>query len=109
MFTYYWLFSYLFFILFSFSHNICADIFKWIDENKLTHYSERAPLNPDQGFELIKGPSPPAIDPAVAQKEVDTLIEKLEGTYEKGETVRDLAKKNRILRNDQTHAKPIQK
>lgn len=93
MFTHYSRFSYLFFILLGFSHSLFADVFKWVDENKMTHYSERAPLDPDQEFELIKGPLPPAVDPAIAQKEVDTLIEKLEGTYEENETMREAAKK----------------
>ncbi|MDB2705198.1 DUF4124 domain-containing protein [Pseudomonadota bacterium] len=98
MFTHYSRFSYLFFILLGFSHNLFADAYKWINENKSTHYSEQAPTNPDQDFELIKDPPPPAVDPAVAQKEVDILIEKLEVTYEEDKTNRDLAKQEQEKR-----------
>lgn len=95
MFTHYLRFSYLFFILVSFSFSVYADAYKWIDDNESTHYSERAPLDPAQDFELISPPPPPTIDPIEAQKKVDTLIEQLEGTYEEKEKEREQVKRTK--------------
>ena len=50
-----------------------ADIYKWVDKDGQTHYSQQAPRN--QQADLIKTPPPPTIDPAEAQKKIDTLIE----------------------------------
>lgn len=51
-----------------------AEIFKWVDENGQTHYSEQPPAN--RPAEQIDVPPPPAIDPEQAQEEVDALIKK---------------------------------
>ena len=53
-----------------------AEIFKWVDENGQTHYSEQPPAG--RAAEQIDVPPPPAIDPEQAQEEVDALIKKQE-------------------------------
>jgi len=78
------------FILFSFAGIVSAEIYKWVDNEGNVHYSERAPQNAK--VDIIKTPPPPAVDPAVAQKEIDTLIEKQNGTFEAKEEERRLAK-----------------
>ena len=65
--------SCLAFVLFFFAANSYADVYKWIDEDGQVHYSQQPP--PGQQAEMIKAPPPPAIDPAKAQQEIDTLIE----------------------------------
>lgn len=50
-----------------------ADVYKWVDENGQTHYSQTAPEN--QNAEMIKAPPPPASLPEDAQQKIDTLIE----------------------------------
>jgi type IV secretory pathway VirB10-like protein len=61
----------LFILLFSFS--VSAEIYKWVDENGQTHFSQTPP---DSGIaEKVDVPPPPPIDPEQAQTEVDTLIE----------------------------------
>lgn len=59
------------------------NVYKWVDEKGQTHYSQQAPT--DHDIEIIKSPPPPAIDPDIAQKEIDTLIEKQNGIFEKNE------------------------
>jgi hypothetical protein len=49
-----------------------AEIYKWVDENGQTHYSQQAPR--DIPATVIKTPPPPAIDPNIAQQQVDALI-----------------------------------
>ena len=80
----------LFFILLAFNSMVFADVYKWIDEEGKTHYSERAPR--DQQADLIKAPPPPARSAKEAQHEIDTLIEKQSGTFEAKEEERRLAK-----------------
>lgn len=82
--------SYFFFMLVSVPQLASADVFKWVDEHLVTHYSEQAPRG--YQYEVIKDPPPPAIDPAVAQKEANILIEKMNGTFEQKEEERRLAK-----------------
>lgn len=64
--------SCLAFVLFLFTASSYADVYKWIDEDGQVHYSQQPP--PGQQAEMIKAPPPPAIDPAKAQQEIDTLI-----------------------------------
>lgn len=73
MFIHYLRLSCLAFVLFFFTVNSYADIYKWIDDNGQVHYSQQLP--PGQQADIIKAPPPPAIDPAKAQQEIDTLIE----------------------------------
>jgi len=82
--------SCLFFILLAFNHVSFADVYKWIDDEGKTHYSQQAPRN--QQADIIKAPPPPARSADTAQKEIDTLIEKQDGTFEKNEEKRRLAK-----------------
>ncbi|PHS70335.1 MAG: energy transducer TonB [Methylophaga sp.] len=51
---------------------ILADVYKWVDENGETHYSQLKPKS--QQADLIKAPPPPAIDPKLAQERLDELI-----------------------------------
>jgi len=77
-------------ILSFFSIASFADVYKWIDDEGQTHYSQQAPRN--RPVDMIKTPPPPAIDPAIAQKEIDTLIEQQQGIYEQREEERQLAR-----------------
>lgn len=50
-----------------------ADTFKWIDENGDIHYTQQVPRGISST--IIKAPPPPTIDPNIAQKKVDKLIQ----------------------------------
>jgi len=67
-----------------------SDVYKWVDDEGNTHYSQQAPR--DQKADLIKAPPPPARTADDAQKEINTLIEKQDGTFEAKEEERRLAK-----------------
>jgi hypothetical protein len=60
------------FMLSLFATAAFAEIYKWVDENGQTHYSQQAPR--DIPATVIKTPPPPAIDPNIAQQQVDELI-----------------------------------
>jgi len=77
------------FILICFSTASFAEVYKWVDDNGKTHYSEQAPAG--KKTKVIKPPPPPAVDPAVAQHEVDVMIEKQQGIYEDNEEQRQIA------------------
>jgi type IV secretory pathway VirB10-like protein len=62
----------LFFFFSSVALSSSADVYKWVDENGQTHYSEKAPA--DQKAEMIKAPPPPATLPEDAQQKIDALI-----------------------------------
>ncbi|MDC9725838.1 MAG: DUF4124 domain-containing protein [Gammaproteobacteria bacterium] len=79
----------LLFVLLAFNNASFADIYKWVDDEGNTHYSQQAPR--DQQADLIKAP-PPARSANDAQKEIDTLIEKQSGTFETKEEERRLAR-----------------
>jgi hypothetical protein len=64
------------FMLSLFASAAFAEIYKWVDENGQTHYSQQAPR--DISATVIKTPPPPAIDPNIAQQQVDELISKQE-------------------------------
>jgi hypothetical protein len=57
-----------------------AEIYKWVDENGQTHYSQQAPR--DIPATVIKTPPPPAIEPNIAQQQVDELITQQEDQYQ---------------------------
>lgn len=59
-------------LLISFSAS--AEIFKWVDENGQTHYSQSPPESGEA--ETIDVPPPPPIAPESDNNEVDALIEK---------------------------------
>lgn len=65
--------SYLVCLLFIFTTASIADVYKWVDTNGETHYSQQPPRG--EKVEIIKAPPPPAIDPNVAQQKTDALIE----------------------------------
>lgn len=64
------------FILSLFATVTFAEIYKWVDENGQTHYSQLAPR--DVAATVIKTPPPPAIDSNAAQQQVDELIQQQE-------------------------------
>lgn len=76
----------LFFTLLLMSTSSFGEMYKWVDEKGQTHYSQQAPKG--HQAEIIKAPPPPAIDPNVAQQEIDTLIEKQDGSFEANEKER---------------------
>lgn len=61
----------LFTVMLSFS--VSAEIFKWVDENGQTHYSQTPPAS-GQAV-TVDVPPPPPIDPEQASEEIDALIE----------------------------------
>ncbi|MDQ7072642.1 MAG: DUF4124 domain-containing protein [Gammaproteobacteria bacterium] len=63
-----------------------SDAYKWVDAEGEIHYTQQDPrIIPAK---KIDPPPPPAIDPVAAQKEIDILIEKQNGTYEENEKER---------------------
>ncbi|PCJ30910.1 MAG: energy transducer TonB [Gammaproteobacteria bacterium] len=79
------------FIIPSFLNLAYADVYKWVNEDGETSYAQHPPAGIDA--KLMSAPPPPAIDPNVAQKKIDTLIEKQDGTYEAKQQERLLAEK----------------
>lgn len=72
----------LFFFLLLPAVMVTADVYKWIDEEGQTHYSQQAPVG--QETQLIKAPPPPATLPADAQNKIDQLInEQNEARYDR--------------------------
>lgn len=49
-----------------------TEIYKWLDKDGQTNYSQQAPLGIPST--LMKAPPPPAMDPNVAQQKLDELI-----------------------------------
>jgi hypothetical protein len=86
MFIQYFHKSFVFFALFFIATSSFGDVYKWLDAEGEINYTQLKPV--DIPAELIKAPPPPAIDPAIAQKEIDILIEKQNGTFEKNEKER---------------------
>lgn len=91
MFIQYLRYSYLIFVLFIISSASFADSYKWTDDEDQINYSQQPPIDHRHSV-LVKDPAPPSIDPNEAQKEIDILIEKLDGTFEEKEEERRLAK-----------------
>jgi hypothetical protein len=60
------------FILSLFATATFAEMYKWVDKDGQTHYSQQAPR--DVTAIVIKDPPPPAIDPNTAQQQIDELI-----------------------------------
>ena len=84
----------LIFVLFLTSPSF-ADIYKWVDSNGQIHYSQLMPV--DQNYELIRAPAPPAINPADAQKSVDSLMkQQADADKEKQERL-EKAKENAVV------------
>jgi len=64
------------FMLSLFASATFAEIYKWVDENGQTHYTQQAPR--DVPATVITPPTSPAISPNAAQQEVDDLIKQQE-------------------------------
>ncbi|MDH5358034.1 MAG: DUF4124 domain-containing protein [Gammaproteobacteria bacterium] len=73
MFIHYLQYSCLTFVIVLFAATTSADVYKWVDKDGQTHYSQQAPSN--QQADLIKTPPPPTIGPTEAQQQIDALIE----------------------------------
>lgn len=58
------------------SFSVHAQIYKWVDENGQTNYSQQPPASGEA--QQIDVPPPPTIDTEQAQQEVDELIEQQE-------------------------------
>lgn len=75
-------YSDVFLCLFLFTPIVHANIYKWIDEDGQTHFSQHRPPV-DQPAEVTKKPSPPATGPETAQQELDTLIKQQQEAAER--------------------------
>jgi len=82
-------------LLLLFSSTSFSDVYKWVDDNGQTHYSQQAPR--DRDAQVIKAPPPPSIAPAIAQEKLKDLIEQQEGTHEEREQQRQLAREEAEL------------
>lgn len=80
----------LFIALYLIINPVYAEAFKWKDTDSVTQYTQQAPSD-GSPYEIIQTPPPPAVDPNEAQKEIDTLIEQQNGTYEAKQEERRLA------------------
>lgn len=78
--------SFVFFALLLMATSSFADAYKWVDTEGETNYTQQDPVNIPA--ELIEPPPPPALDPTIAQHEIDILIEKQDGTYDEKEKER---------------------
>lgn len=82
----------LFFFLAAVPALVSADVYKWVDEQGQTHYSQTPPM--EQQAEMIKAPPPPARLPEEAQQEVDQLIEQQTSARKEQQKLADDQKKN---------------
>ncbi|HSH30492.1 MAG TPA: DUF4124 domain-containing protein [Thiohalobacter sp.] len=57
-----------------FSTGLPAAMYKWVDENGQTHYSQYPP--PDREYEALAPPPPPASDAGQAQQELEQLLQR---------------------------------
>lgn len=74
-------------LLLSFSVN--AQIYKWVDENGQTHYSQTPPASGEA--QQVDVPPPPPVDPEQAQEEVDALIEQQQAAEQAEQEARQKA------------------
>lgn len=51
-----------------------AAMYKWVDEDGRTHYSQYPP--PDRDYEALQPPPPPASDAGQAQQELEDLLQR---------------------------------
>lgn len=61
-------------LLLLFSTALPAAMYKWVDENGETHYSQYPP--PDRDYEALEPPPPPASDAGQAQQELEGLLQR---------------------------------
>lgn len=66
-----------------------AQIYKWVDENGQTHYSQQPPASGEA--QQIDVPPPPPVDPEAAQEEVEELIEQQEAAEQAEQEAREQA------------------
>lgn len=59
-----------------FSTALSAAMYKWVDENGQTHYSQYPP--PAQDYEALQPPPPPASDAGQAQQRLEQLLQRQE-------------------------------
>lgn len=57
-----------------FSAALPAAMYKWVDEDGRTHYSQYPP--PDQDYEALEPPPPPASDAGQARQELEGLLQR---------------------------------
>lgn len=83
-------------VLFTLSASLCAqagNLYKWVDENGVTVYSQTAP--PAKQVEKVAPPPPPATSPEAARAELDAKIEKMDAAKQKQEeAATEAAKEN---------------
>ncbi len=75
-----------FFALILMASTSYAGAYKWVNAEGEVNYTQQDPVVIPA--EVIEPPPPPAIDPSIAQKEIEILIEKQNGTYEANEKER---------------------
>ncbi|MBL1321052.1 MAG: DUF4124 domain-containing protein [Methylophaga sp.] len=90
MFIQYFHKSFVFFALLFMATSSFGGAYKWVDAEGETNYTQQDPVNIPS--ELIEPPPPPAIDPVLAQQEIDILIEKQDGSYKENEKERQRIK-----------------
>ena len=62
------------------SFTVQAQVYKWVDENGQTNYSQQPP--PSGQAEVVDVPPPPALNSQSAQEEIDQLIEQQKAAEE---------------------------
>jgi hypothetical protein len=72
MFTHYLKYCCSFIVILSFQSAAYADVYKWIDENGQTNFSQQAPI--DRESDVIKTRSGTVVTPAQSQQAVDQII-----------------------------------
>ena len=56
-----------------------AAMYKWVDENGTTQYSQFPP--PGRDYQTVVPPPPPAVDPDRAQQQLEQLLQKQDEAY----------------------------
>ena len=72
-----------------------AGLYRWVDENGVTQYSQTAPLGRDA--DKLKPPPPPAEDPQEARRRLDQQLQKVDDQRED----RELAAEERRRREEE--------
>lgn len=95
-----------------------AKLYKWVDENGVTQYTQTPP--PKADFSQVNPPSKPAVDPQKAQSDLEKRLEVFQGrrddvakgkaesdkkAAEKAEKTAKCKKARKNLTNLQTHAR----
>lgn len=84
------------------SFSVHAQIYKWVDENGQTHYSEQPPASGEA--QQINVPPPPPIDPDAAREDIEELIESQQAAdqaeQEAAEQAEQAARQQAILKEN---------